>query len=69
MEKPNVTLEAMAGTLKVNGQKNMSIKKKKRSFDKRRDKQEKWHETAGCKRFFFVNKSNSFLKSSYRVEC
>lgn len=29
MEKPNVTLEAMAGTLKVNGQKNMSIKKKK----------------------------------------
>lgn len=34
MEKPNVTLEAMAGTLKVNGQKNMSIKKKKKALIK-----------------------------------
>lgn len=34
MEKPNVTSEAMAGTLKVNGQKNMSIKKKKKALIK-----------------------------------
>lgn len=66
MKKPIVTLEAMAGTLKVNGQKKCPLRKKALIRDEINKK-------SGTKQLAvnvsFVNKSNSFLKSSYRVEC